>query len=69
MSVTPIRGLDIQAIEAEARKEIAQEKTEKAKKALLTALRRLDSARQVVTNIEREVEDLKASIEDGSFVG
>ena len=60
---------DINAVEAEARKEIADEKGKKAKVALVSALRKLDAAQQVVRNIEAEIADLKASIADGSFTG
>jgi anti-sigma28 factor (negative regulator of flagellin synthesis) len=61
--------INIKAIEAEALKEISQEKADKAKKALVAKLRQLEAARQVVRNMEHEVADLKESIADGSFVG
>lgn len=60
---------DIKAVEAEAMKEITEEKTKKAKAALITKLRALESAKQVVRNIEAEINDLKVSIADGSFLG
>lgn len=60
--------IDIKKVLGEAEKQISEEKTTKAKTALVAALRRLDSARDVVRNCEREIEDLKASIADGSFV-
>jgi len=60
---------DIKAVEAAAKKQIASEKAEKATKGLITALRKLDAAQQVVRNVETEIADLKASIADGSFVG
>ena len=69
MNVQRIKGIDVEAIEAEARKEIAEELTKKAKLALTQKLRALEAARQVVRNIEFDIDDLKASIADGSFVG
>jgi anti-sigma28 factor (negative regulator of flagellin synthesis) len=59
--------IDINAIEAEAKKEINEERSKKAKTALVTALRKKEAAMQVVRNIDAEIEDLKASIADGSF--
>lgn len=61
--------LDVKKVTEEARKQIAEEKTEKAKRALVQKLRALDTAKDVVRNIEREIADLEASITDGSFVG
>lgn len=59
--------IDIKQVMAEAQAEVTKERADKAKKALVTKLRALDAAQQVVRNIEAEVEDLKASIADGSF--
>lgn len=59
--------IDIKAIKAEARAEIAKELGEKAKSAIKAKLRLLELAKDAVRNIEREVEDLEASIADGSF--
>lgn len=59
---------DIKKVAEEARAEIAKEKAEKAKTALVKKLRDLDAAKRVVANIEREVKDLEESIADGSFV-
>lgn len=59
--------IDIKKVKDEARAEIAKEKGEKAKTALVKKLRDLDAAKRIVANIEREVEDLEASIADGSF--
>ena len=59
--------IDIKAIEEEARKEICDEAAKKAKKALVEKMRALAGAKSIVANIEREIEDLKASIADGSF--
>ncbi len=58
---------DINALEKEAQAEFAAEKTTRAKSALKSKLRELDTARGVVRNIERELDDLKQSIADGSF--
>lgn len=60
---------DINKVEAEAKAEIAKEQAEKAKTALVKKLRELEAAKSVVSNIERSIADLKASIWDGSFVG
>jgi hypothetical protein len=61
--------IDIKNIEAEAKAEIVKENTAKVKTALLKKFRDLQTARNIVLNIERDIEDLKASIIDGSFVG
>ena len=60
--------LDVKKVIDEARKQIADEKAAKAKTALVAAIRRLESAKDVVRNCEREIEDLQASLADGSFV-
>lgn len=58
---------DIKAAKEAAVKEIAEEKAKKATAALVKKLRELDTARNIVRNIEREIQDLEQSIEDGSF--
>jgi phage shock protein A len=60
---------DILTLEAEARAQVAKETSEKAKSALVKKLRELEAARNIVRNVEREIEDIKASIADGSFTG
>ena len=60
--------LDIKAVIKQAETEVREEEVKKAVVALKTKLRELASARAVVANVEREVNDLKASIGDGSFV-
>jgi len=60
---------DIKKVMEEANKEIAEERTKKAKTALVQALRKLEASKQVTRNIEAEIKDLQASIEDGSFTG
>jgi hypothetical protein len=59
--------IDFAAIEKEARETVNKELVEKATKSFATALRKLEAAKQVVRNVEAEIEDLKASITDGSF--
>lgn len=59
--------IDIKKVKEEARLEIAKEKGEKAKIALVKKLRDLDAAERIVANLKREVQDLEASIADGSF--
>lgn len=61
--------IDIKAIEQEAQKQINAEIQDKAKTVLVKKMRDLENAKQIVRNIERDIEDLKASIADGSFVG
>ena len=56
-------------IKRAAMEEVQKETSGKAKAALVRKYRDLDSARRVVANIEREISDLEASIEDGSFCG
>jgi hypothetical protein len=56
-------------IAEEARQEIAEEAAKKAKDALKNKYRALASAEAVVKNIRREIEDLEASVADGSFAG
>jgi len=58
---------DIKKVKEEAHAEVAKEKSEKAKSALVKKLRDLENAKNIVRNIEREISDLEASIEDGSF--
>lgn len=60
-------SFDAKKVREEAAKVIAEEKTEKAKVALVKKLRELDAAESVVSNIKREIDDLEASIADGSF--
>lgn len=61
--------IDIKGVKEEALKEINKERTDKAKTALVKKLRELSVAEDVVRNIKRSIEDLEASIADGSFVG
>lgn len=61
--------IDIKAVQNEAQAEINKERAEKAKKALIAAMRKKEAAEQVVRNVDAEIKDLIASIGDGSFVG
>lgn len=61
--------IDIKQVEKDAQAEINKERMEKAKTALVKKLRELAAAEDVVASIKRSVEDLKASIADGSFTG
>lgn len=61
--------IDILRLENEAAAEIDKEIADKAKKALVSKYRELAAAKQIVRNIEAEIEDLKASFGDGSFTG
>ena len=60
-------SIDIKAIKKAAQDELNKERTERVTAALKNKLRDLDNAKQIVANIERDIEDLEASIEDGSF--
>lgn len=59
--------IDIKAVIEQAEKEASEEATKKAVHALKAKLKQLADARGIVKNIEREIDDLKASIGDGSF--
>lgn len=60
--------IDIAAVEKEARAEIIKERNDAAKKALVKKLRELELSKCITMNLERELEDIKASLADGSFV-
>jgi len=59
--------LDIKEVIDSAQAEVKKEELEKAKIAIKAKLRSLENAKKVVANIQRELEDLYASIGDGSF--
>ncbi len=59
--------MDISKIKAEALKEFETERNSKAKKALKTKYREQNDAKQILDNINREIEDLEASISDGTY--
>lgn len=60
--------IDVNQLAEEAEKEVKEELAAKAKAALRAAIRRRESAHQVMRNCDAEIEDLKASIADGSFI-
>ncbi|WP_421849823.1 hypothetical protein [Oricola sp.] len=53
---------DIKAVEAEARKEIANKKAEDAKKKIKTALQRIEDAEAILRNAKEEYEVLLRDI-------
>ncbi|QBQ99238.1 hypothetical protein [Paraburkholderia pallida] len=59
--------LDIKALEEEAKKEVRDETQSRAKRAVVTKLKQIQTAEQVLVNLRREYDDLMASIADGSF--
>lgn len=60
-------AIDINAIEAEARKTINDETTKKAKDKLVAAFRELAAAEQIVTSVKLKIADLKVQIADGTI--
>lgn len=56
-------------IRQQAELEVAKEVNEKAKVALVKKIRELETAKAIVANIERAIDDLEHSITDGSFNG
>lgn len=60
-------GIDAKSVAEEARKEIAQEATKAAKDRLKVKYLSLEKARQVVRNIEREIDAEMKSIEENSI--
>lgn len=59
--------IDVNAIEAEARKQINEELTKKAKDKLVSAFRELAAAEQVVVACKAKIADLKVQITDGTL--
>lgn len=57
--------IDIKAVEAEAKKEIAEEKSKSAKSKLKAALKRIADARTILRNAEEEYEVLLRYIGKG----
>jgi hypothetical protein len=47
--------------------ELQDEEIEAAKEVLKSKMKELRAAKKIVKNIEREIEDLEADIEDGTF--
>jgi hypothetical protein len=59
--------INIQQVEAEAAKQIADEATKKAKDALVRQLRVVETAKQVLRAETMKLEDIKAQIADGTL--
>lgn len=59
-------AIDLKKVKMEAQEEVQKECQEKAKKLLKAKMRELAKAKQVVTNIETELQDLEMEIADGS---
>ncbi|MBB2928378.1 hypothetical protein [Paraburkholderia silvatlantica] len=55
------------SVREQAELEVRQENARKGKDALKVKLRALAAAENVVANLKREIDDLEASIADGSF--
>ena len=54
--------LDIKAIREEAEKEFAEEKSKEAKGKIKTHMAKIEQAKLVVRNLERELDDLMQKI-------
>jgi len=54
--------IDISKVKEEAEKEVAEEKIKAAKTLVKDKLKELDDAKEVVRNVQRELEDLYAEI-------
>jgi hypothetical protein len=54
-------------IEKEALKEVMAGRREEAKDLLIKKFEELNDARQIVSNLEREIGDLKVRISEGNF--
>jgi hypothetical protein len=57
---------DVKALQTEIEAEVAKEKMERAKKLLKDKLRAIDSAKQILANLEREKDDLLVAISEGN---
>jgi len=66
MSVSNIGGSAASKAIAQAKAEIQEEKIGRAVKLLKDKYRQLEAAKVVVSNIEREIADAEAAIEQGS---
>ncbi|HHJ53754.1 MAG TPA: hypothetical protein ENJ89_11210 [Caldithrix abyssi] len=58
--------IDLEKIEAEARKEVMEERMKDATKRIKTKMREIADSEQITANLKREMEDLKQSIQDGT---
>lgn len=59
--------MDFDKLKSAAEAELNEEVSEKAKIIVKRKLKELQSAKQMVKNIEREIEELAADINDGTF--
>lgn len=67
--MTNVSHISTKSVREQAEEELKAERSESAKEALKIKLRELDRAKAIVANIERQIADLEASIDDGSFAG
>lgn len=58
--------IDIKKVQEEAEKEFNEEKMTKAKNRVKGKLKELESAKQIVRNLERELQDIYATIDEQS---
>jgi len=58
--------IDLEKIEAEARKEVMEERMKGATKLIKKKMAEIADSKQITANLEREYEDLKQSIQDGT---
>lgn len=59
--------IDVNAVKDEAEKELREEKMKKAKETIKGLLRKIDQAKLVVSNIERELADAYAELGRGNL--
>jgi ABC-type enterochelin transport system substrate-binding protein len=59
--------MDIKKVKAEAENEFREEREKKAKKLLIELYKKQEQAKQVLRNIEREIADALAEIEQGNI--
>jgi len=64
-----VAPINTKSVREQAEEELKAERSKSAKEALKIKLRELDRAKAIVANIERQIADLEASIDDGSFAG
>lgn len=58
--------IDVNAVKSEAEAEVRKEKMEKAKDKIVGLIRKVESAKQVLINCEKELADAYATIGEGS---
>lgn len=57
--------MDAKEIKLQAQKELREEKETEARKKFAVKLRELEKAKQIIKNIEREIEDLEDELTHG----